>query len=156
MSSARCAVRLSWLLVALALPVADAFGACTVAMPSLSFGLYDALSAAPVTTSGNAVINCNDTPPPTVTVQLGPSAVSGGFFPRRMRAASGSDVLDYNFYADASATSVFGDGTGGTVTRSAKVNRNAPWSVTFYGRIAPNQDVAPGSYADTLTITINF
>lgn len=130
--------------------------ACTVAMPSLSFGLYDALSSAPVTTSGNAVISCNEAPPPTVTVQLGPSAVSGGFFPRRMRAAAGGDVLNYNFYADASATQVFGDGTGGTVTRSAKVNKNQPWSVTFYGRIAPNQDVAPGSYADTLTITINF
>ena len=125
-------------------------------MPSLSFGLYDALSAAPVTTSGNAVINCNEIPPPTVTVQLGPSAVSGGYFPRRMRAATGGDVLDYNFYADSSASAVFGDGTGGTVTRSLKVNKNQPWSVTFYGRIAPNQDVSAGSYADTLTITINF
>lgn len=130
--------------------------ACTVTMPSLSFGLYDALSSAPVTTSGNAVIDCNDNPPPTVTVQLGPSTVSGGFFPRRMRAAGGGDLLDYNFFADASASQVFGDGTGGTVTRSAKVNKNQPWSVTFYGRIAPNQDVAPGSYADTLTVTINF
>jgi spore coat protein U-like protein len=133
-----------------------AYGACTVAMPSLSFGMYDALSAAPVTTSGNAVISCNDNQPVTVTVQLGPSAVSGGYLPRRMRVAGGSDVLNYNFYADASATSVFGDGTGGTVTRSAKVFKNQPWSVTFYGRIAPNQDVAPGSYADTLSITINF
>ena len=132
------------------------YAACTVTMPSLSFGLYDALSAAPVTTSGNAVINCNDNPPPLVTVQLGPSTVSGGFFPRRMRAATGGDRLDYNFYADPSGASVFGDGTGGTVTRSSKVNRNVPWSVTFYGRIAPSQDVAPGIYSDTLTITINF
>ena len=130
--------------------------ACTVTMPNLSFGMYDALSSAPVTTSANAVLNCNDNPPPLVTVQLGPSGVSGGFFPRRMRAAGGSDLLDYNFYADASASAVFGDGTGGTVTRSSKVNKNQPWSVTFYGRIAPNQDVAPGSYADTLAITINF
>ena len=132
------------------------FGACTVTMPNLAFGAYDALSSAPVTTSGNAVITCNDSPPPVVSVQLGPSEVSGGFFPRRMRAVGGSDGLDYNFYADASATSVFGDGTGGTVTRSAKVSKTQPWSVTFYGRIAPNQDVAPGSYADTLAITINF
>ncbi|HET7672460.1 MAG TPA: spore coat U domain-containing protein [Burkholderiales bacterium] len=149
-------MRPSWLVLALLLPVGNAFGACTVSMPSLSFGVYDALSSAPVTTSGNAVINCNDNPPPTVTVQLGPSTVSGGFFPRRMRAAAGADLLDYNFYADASATQVFGDGTGGTAIRSMKVNKNQPWSVTFYGRIAPNQDVAPGGYADTLTITINF
>ena len=102
------------------------------------------------------MVTCNDSPPPTVQIQLSPSAVSGGFFPRRMRNAVGADTLDYNFYADVGATSIWGDGTGGTATRSQKVNRNAPWSVTFYGRIAPNQDVAPGSYADTLTITIVF
>ena len=133
-----------------------AHAACTVALGNLSFGPYDPLSSAPATTSGNAVVTCNDTPPPTVTIQLSASAVSGGFFPRRMRNSLGADTLDYNFYADVGATSIWGDGTGGTVTRSQKVNRNAPWSVTFYGRIAPNQDVAPGSYADTLSITIVF
>ena len=135
---------------------AGAHAACTVSLGNLSFGPYDPLSTAPATTSGNAVVTCNDTPPPTVTIQLSASAVSGGFFPRRMRNSLGADTLDYNFYADAGATSIWGDGTGGTVTRSQKVNRNAPWSVTFYGRIAVNQDVAPGSYADTLTITIVF
>lgn len=130
--------------------------ACTVVLGNLSFGPYDTLSTAPATTSGNAVVTCNDTPPPTVTIQLSPSSVSGSFFPRRMRSAIGTDVLDYNFYADAGTTQIWGDGTGGTVTRSQKVNRNQPWTATFYGRIAPNQDVSPGSYADTLTITIVF
>lgn len=130
--------------------------ACTVSLGNLSFGPYDPLSAAPATTSGNAVITCNDSPPPTVQVQLGPSAVSGGFFPRRMQNALGGDTLDYNFYADSGATAIWGDGTGGTATRSQKVNRNSPWSVTFYGRITPGQDVAPGTYSDTLAITIVF
>jgi spore coat protein U-like protein len=130
--------------------------ACTVALGNLSFGPYDPLSSSPATTSGNATVTCNDSPPPTVTMQLSASAVSGGFFPRRMRNAFGSDVLDYNLFADSGATSIWGDGTGGTATRSQKVSRNAPWSVTFYGRIAPNQDVTPGSYSDTLTITIVF
>lgn len=144
-------------LVAALISVADAAGAaCTVTMPNLSFGPYDALSSAPVTTSGNAIVTCNDSPAATVSILLSPSAVSGGFFPRRMRNSTGNDVLDYNFYADAGATSVWGDGTGGTVTRSQRVNKNQPWTVTFYGRIAPSQDVAPGSYADTLTVTINF
>ncbi len=130
--------------------------ACTVALGNLSFGPYDALSSAPATTSGNAVVTCNDSPPATVQIQLGASSVSGGFFPRRMRSAGGTDTLDYNFYADVSATSVWGDGTGGTVTRTQRVPKSTPWSVTLYGRIAPNQDVAPGSYADTLIITVVF
>ena len=143
------------LLAALLLACACAArAACTVALGNLAFGPYDPLSAAPATTSGNAVVTCNDTPAPTVQIQLSASAVSGGFFPRRMRNAVGSDTLDYNFYADVGATSIWGDGTGGTTTRTQKVNKNSPWSVTFYGRIAVNQDVTPGSYADTLTITI--
>ena len=145
-----------YLVAMLLLGSSTAHAACTVSLGNLSFGPYDPLSTAPATTSGNAVVTCNDTPPPPVQIQLGASAVSGGFFPRRMRNTVGADTLDYNFYADVGATQIWGDGTGGTTTRSQKVNRNSPWSVTFYGRIAPAQDVAPGSYADTLTITIVF
>jgi len=141
---------------ALLAAAAAAQAACTVSLGNMSFGPYDPLSSAPATTSGNAVVTCNDTPPPTVQMQLSPSAVSGGFFPRRMKSALGSDTLDYNFYADVGGSAIWGDGTGGTATRSQRVNRNSPWSVPFYGRIAPNQDVAPGSYSDTLTITIVF
>jgi spore coat protein U-like protein len=36
------------------------------------------------------------------------------------------------------------------------VQKNQPWNATIYGRIPPGQDVRPGSYADTLAITINF
>jgi spore coat protein U-like protein len=130
--------------------------ACNVTMPNLSFGTYDPLSAAPATTSGNATVTCNEVPAPTVQMQLGPSSVSGGFIPRRMRNAASGDTLSYNFYADAGATQVWGDGTGGTVTRSQRVRFFQPWSVTFYGRIPVNQNVTPGSYTDTLMITIVF
>lgn len=127
-----------------------------VSAPSLSFGTYDGLSSAPATTSGNAVVSCDQSPPPTVSLEIGPSAVSGGFFPRRMRQDGGTDTLAYNFYADPGGASVWGDGTGGSVTQSQRVQKSKPWSVTIYGRIAPGQDVAAGTYSDTLTITVNF
>ena len=130
--------------------------ACLVSAPSLSFGPYDGLSGSPATTSASAVVTCNEAPPPTVTLELGPSAVSGGFFPRQMRHDGGSDRLAYNFYADPGGAAVWGDGTGGTVTLSARVMKNNPWTATLYGRVPPGQDVAAGSYSDMLTITINF
>jgi spore coat protein U-like protein len=133
-----------------------ATAACVVTAPALSFGPYDGLSGAPATTSATAVVTCNEAPPPTVTMELGPSAVSGGFFPRQMRNDSGSDRLAYNFYVDAGGATVWGDGTGGTATRSDRVFKNKPWTVTLYGRIPAGQDVSAGSYSDTLTITINF
>ena len=130
--------------------------ACVVSPPALAFGLYDGLSTTPATTSGVATVVCDTNPPPIVTLTLGPSAVSGGFFPRRMRHDGGTDTLDYNFYTDTGGTSVFGDGTGGTVTLSQRVQKNKPWSVTIYGRIVPLQDVSAGSYSDALTLTIDF
>ena len=145
-----------FLSVALILYGACASAACSVTAPSLSFGPYDGLSAAPATTSGVALVTCNMAPPPTVSLQLGPSAVSGGFFPRRMRQDGGSDLLAYNFYIDPGGATVWGDGTGGTVAPSAKVTKNKTWSLTIYGRIPPGQDVGVGTYSDTLTVTINF
>ena len=149
-------MRTEWLIAALLAWSGGAQAACTVSLGNLSFGPYDPLSSAPATTSGNAVVTCNDAPPPTVQIQLSASSVSGGFFPRRMQNAVGADTLDYNFYADVAATQIWGDGTAGTATRSQKVAKNSPWSVTFYGRIAVNQNVTPGSYSDVLTITIVF
>ena len=152
-------MRTEWralLAIALFASACAARAACTVSMGNLSFGPYDPLSAAPSTTSGTAVVSCNEAPPPTVQVQLSPSTVSGGFFPRRMRNLLGADTLDYNFYADAGATAVWGDGTGGTTAPTQKVTKGSPWSMTFYGRVRPGQDVGPGSYSDTLAITIVF
>lgn len=140
----------------LLLSSADSWAACVVTAPTLSFGPYDGLSGAPATTSATAVVTCNEAPPPTVTMELGPSAVSGGFFPRQMRQDGGSDRLSYNFYTTAGAGAVWGDGTGGTVTQSARVNRGKPWVVTIYGFVPAGQDVSAGSYSDTLTVTINF
>jgi spore coat protein U-like protein len=140
----------------LLLGAANAWGACIVTAPNLSFGPYDGLSGAPATTSGTAVITCNEAPPPTVSLEIGPSGVSGGFFPRQMQQQGGSDRLAYNFYTAAGAGVVWGDGTGGTATRSARVSRTQPWVVTIYGRVPAGQNVSAGSYADTLAITINF
>ena len=92
----------------------SAHAACSVSVGPLSFGPYDPLSPAGATTSGVITVTCDQSPPPIVTVQIGPSAVSGGFFPRRMQRAGGSDTLDYNLYADPGLTAVWGDGTAGT------------------------------------------
>ena len=150
--------RLAGLFLALAGLLAPGLAAavCNVIGPSLSFGSYDTLSAFGATTSGTISITCDVTPPPTVQVQVGPSNVSGGFQPRRMRHLSGTDTLAYNLYTDAAGTSIWGDGSAGTVTLSDKVQRNKPWLPTIYGRMPAGQDVLVGNYADAIAITIIF
>jgi spore coat protein U-like protein len=139
-----------------ALFAVGAHAACNVSAGPLSFGPYDPLNPAGSTTSGVITVTCDQAPPPIVTVEIGPSAVSGGFFPRRMQRAGGSDTLDYNLYVDPGLTAVWGDGTAGTATQSRRVTKNKPWNVTIYGNMPGLQDVAPGDYADAIGISIIF
>jgi spore coat protein U-like protein len=134
----------------------SAHAACNVSAGPLSFGPYDPLSPSGSTTSGVITVSCNQAPPPIVTIQISPSVVSGGFFPRRMQRAGGSETLDYNLYLDPGVTVVWGDGTGGTATQSQRVTKNKPWNVTIYGRMPGLQDVPPGNYGDSIGISIIF
>lgn len=151
-------IRLPHLFLALVGLLAPGFAVaiCSVIGPNLSFGPYDSLSSFGATTSGTISITCDETPPPTVRVQVGPSAVSGGFQPRRMRHLSGTDTLAYNLFTDAAGNFIWGDGSAGTVTLSDKVQKNKPWLLTIYGRIPALQNVSVGSYADTIAISIIF
>jgi spore coat protein U domain-containing protein, fimbrial subunit CupE1/2/3/6 len=149
-------MRASLAIALLALCGGTAHAACNVTSGPLSFGPYDPLSAAGSATSGVITVTCDQSPPPIVTIQISPSAVSGGFFPRRMQLAGGSDKLDYNLYVDPGATTVWGDGTGGTATQSDRVTKNTPWNATIYALMPGLQDVTPGNYGDTIGISIIF
>jgi len=122
---------------------------------NISFGPYDTLSVNDTPSTGSITVSCDQSPPPTVTVQIGPGT-SGTFLPRRLQRAGGGGSLGYYLYADAGISQVWGDGTGGTVAPSNRVFKNAPWVATVYGRIPAGQDVMVGSYSDALTITIQF
>ena len=149
-------MRASLAVACFVLCAARAHAACNISAGPLSFGPYDPLSPAGATTSGVITVTCNQAPPPIVTIQIGPSAVSGGFFPRRMQRAGGSDTLDYNLYVDPGLTAVWGDGTAGTATQSQRVTKRKPWNVTIYGNMPGLQDVAPGDYSDAIGISIIF
>lgn len=127
---------------------------CTVSTTAVTFGSYDVFSPSPTDSTGSITVDCNEAPPPNVVVAIGQSPNSGGFNPRQM--VSGTEYLDYNLYTDATYTSIWGDGTGGTVTQTVMVQKNKDEVLTVYGRIPPGQDITAGSYAETLTVTITW
>lgn len=132
--------------------IADA--ACTVSSTPVSFGSYDVFSSGPLDATGTITVDCNENPPPTVTISIRQSTNTGGFDPRAMKLTSGSELLSYNLYTDSNRTYIWGDGTGNTSTVSSKVFKNKPVPHTVYGRIPPIQNVSAGSYRETLTVTI--
>jgi spore coat protein U-like protein len=129
---------------------------CTISTTAASFGMHDIFSTFPTDSTGSITITCDESPPPDVTVSIGPSPNSGGFYPRKMRLAGGNDLLNYNLYTNATYTNVWGDGTSGTVVLTRKAHRNRPETLIVYGRIPTGQDVSAGSYSDILTVTLNW
>lgn len=127
--------------------VARAAPSCRVTvLGDVAFGTYDVFSPAARHSTMRIKVDC----PPGAAPQI---AISRGSAPsysaRELR--SGREVLRYNLYVDPGHQQVWGDGTEGT--RMPGV-RSGNTDVTVYARLPAGQDVAPGTYSDTLVITV--
>ncbi|GAP66690.1 putative lipoprotein [Mizugakiibacter sediminis] len=171
---ARCGTRLAGAaVIACALLAMPARGAqCSFSTAGLGFGVYDPLAAGADTANGTLTVTCSARTggerrngfTATLSLSIGSS---GSYAARTLRG--GGDVLRYNLYLDAAYTTVFGDGSAGTLpmTLCYRGSRRDPCggggltagvahSITVYGNLPPAQDVAPGSYADNLVATLTF
>jgi spore coat protein U-like protein len=165
--------RRAWLAAALAIAscghVADVRAAadCSITAVSISFGVYDPVAPAPDDSTGTVTVTCRivgqgaQRVSYTVTLSNGLNATT----PTARQMASGTRRLGYNVYTDPARSQVWGSGTGGTVIASGSMtvgpgvgNGNGSLSVThtLYGRIPQLQDAVPGSYADTLLLTLTY
>lgn len=122
---------------------------CTVSATDMAFGDY--LASAPSDTSSTSTITvtCSLLTPYTIGLNSGNHA-SGGT--RRM--ASGTSRLAYELYSDPSRTSIFGTVAAGLGVSGIGTGAAAP--TTVYGAIPRSQIVAPGSYADVITVTVEY
>jgi len=141
---------------------AQAAGICTVSITGPAFGVYNPLNPAATTANGSVTATCTWTSGGSSNFTLASSYAagnSGNLVTRYM--LSGANRLDYNLYYDAGFTRIRGDGTGGSQTDTAtlRVSRGQPTATstsTIYGRIPPGQSAGPGSYSDTIIVTINY
>ena len=129
----------------------------TVTATDIAFGQYSAAQPADLTPTGTITLSC-EVPAdvaPSFTVSLS-TGMSGGFMPRQMKM--GASTLDYNISTVAwPTTTVWGDGTGGTVTQTYSENLLFG-SVTFtaYADLPAGQYVLPGDYGDQITVTVSY
>lgn len=129
--------------------------ACTITTSGIAFGAYNVFSVSPVTSTGTIRYRCGPQERfATIVVTLS-TGQSGTYLARAMRA--GPVSLLYNLYLDAALTTVWGNGTGGTLVYSRvnpPVNQNV--DLTVFGSIPADQDVSAGTYSDTISAAINF
>lgn len=162
----RLSLRLSLLLVLLAgAPAARALCvsplcSCSVSTTALLFGAHNPLAGA-TDSSASVRVNCGGVAGLLIPfrIDLGRGGAAS-YAPRRL--SSGTNTLAYNLYADAGRTSVWGDGTGGSVAVDSSVLLDVlGWAptrtFTVYGRIGAGQTATvPGSYADSISVTVTY
>ncbi|HEX7112095.1 MAG TPA: spore coat U domain-containing protein [Mizugakiibacter sp.] len=169
---ARCAVLTAIALGGMCLAAPLRAAQCSIQTSGLTFGTYDPLAPAADAANGTLRLTCNAIKnkekrngfSATVTLSAGSS---GSYAARTLRTTA--DTLRYNLYLDAALTTVFGDGTGGSLASSLCYRGNrrdpcggsgltsgTPHNVTVYGQIPAGQDVAPGGFIDNLVATVIF
>lgn len=147
-------LRLLSVVLLAAIPVTQALAAnCSVSADSMDFGTYEPMSRSNLNGVANIRADCRGGRT-TVVVRLSPGR-SGVSTNRYM--TSGSDLLYYNLFTNASRTVIWGDGSAGTslVSRS-KGNGRRRFEFMVYGRIFGSQDAVPGFYTDDIVVTVTF
>lgn len=134
---------------------------CNVTTTSLAFAAHNPLAAANNDSTGRVRVSCGGVAGLAipVTIALG-AGTSGTMATRQM--ANGAARLNYNVYTSSGYSTVWGDGSGASTTVSGSLLLDAlglspPLDFTVYGRIPGSQGgVAPGTYRDTLVVTLTY
>jgi len=136
---------------------AVSYALCDVSLSTLNFGGYDTLTNSPSDSVGTISYFCSQSVPMlTIAIDRG----RGGAGPVRQlgkAGGAGNSILSYNIYLDPGRSRVWGDGTQGSQVLSIPnpaVGRRI--DIPVYGHIAGGQNVAAGSYNDSLSVTISY
>ena len=129
---------------------------CTVSATPLTFGTYYPGNGN-LNANTTLLVRCSHGAPFTVAMDAG----AGGSLLQRLMTGGGAG-LAYNLYTNAARTTVWGDGSAstGVVTGTGRgMANNQAISETVYGQLPDtlaNQQLAPGTYTDTIRVTVNY
>ena len=146
-------------------PVTTTFGVsasvlknCTVAATNVAFGNYTPTAGA-VSANGSVSVSCTKNTTFTVALDKGTTA-TGTIAQRLMSDGAAGDTLQYNLYTTSGFATVWGDGTGSSVTQGGTgAGMNNAVTLTVYGNLpdnATNQAAPPATYNDTITVSVAY
>lgn len=118
---------------------------------TLAFGTTGVILA-DVDSSANLGVQCTNTTPYNIGLNAGTG--SGATVTTRKMTGPASATVNYSLYTDSGRTTVWGN-TVGTDTVASTGNGSAQ-THAIYGRVAAQSTPAPGSYTDTITVTVSF
>lgn len=127
---------------------------CSVSAEPLDFGSRGLLDQ-PVDATSSLQVRCNAGT--AYSVRLGSGSAPGATFANRrmQRVDAPAAAIGYQLYRDAGRTLVWGDGSAGTVTAGG-VGTGGESTHPVYARLPAQPSQPPGSYRDTVVVTVTY
>lgn len=124
---------------------------------TLNFGSLGVLGGAGGSTNNDqtttVAVQCTNTTPYDIGLDAG-TTTGGTTTTRLLFNSSTSETVQYKLYTDSGHSTNWGN-TVSTDTVHATGN-GASQSYTIYGRIPPQTTPTPGTYSDTVTVTVTY
>jgi spore coat protein U-like protein len=126
---------------------------CSVTSGSMAFGTYDPVANGDLDVAGNILVTCTNLGPAMIKLDQGLNGTGTLDFPNRFmhNAVNGGPDLGYSLFSDLGRNLAWDGSTGISFEGTGDED-----SIPVYGRIAQHQNVAPGNFADTVTITVTY
>ncbi len=134
---------------------ANISSSCIISGSAMNFGTgIDPIAAAvPLNATSNLSVKCSNTTPYVVALDAGTNAgTSSNFTGRKIK--NGTATLAYQLYTDSARTTVWGNGVGSST--SSGTGSGGTQSVAIYGQLPDLTGAVPGTYTDTVTVTITY
>jgi spore coat protein U-like protein len=117
-----------------------------VSTQTMTFSNPGALTAS-VDATSNLVVQCTNTTPYNVSLNAGTG--TGATFAARLMS-NGATTVTYSLYTDLAHTTVWG------TNNVSQTGNGQNQSLTIYGHVPPQNAPAPGTYTDSITVTVTY
>lgn len=121
---------------------------CRVTAQNIDFGSHGFLDAN-VDAAGGLGVTCTPDTPYTVGLNNGLT----GTGPTARQMTSGAQAVNYGLYKDAARSQPWGNSGGDLATGTGA---GAAQNLPVYGRVPPQVTPAPGTYTDTVIVTVTY
>ncbi|MES2632077.1 MAG: spore coat U domain-containing protein [Pseudomonadota bacterium] len=139
-------------------------GGCSLSTSGLAFGTYQPLTlpgkvtSTDSTSDGSISMVCSGiVTGGSYTVALGASAVGNSTSPRLMVNPQGGPHMQFNVYLDPAFTTIWGDGTTGSMFSGTIAPGDSSRTFTAYGKVPAGQiGLRVGSFSTSLLMTLTY
>jgi spore coat protein U-like protein len=123
---------------------------CSVSASNLNFGSVGVLRSA-VDATSSVTVTCTNALPYTIALDGG---LSGATNPTLRVLSQASQHVTYGLYRDSPRAQPWGDSVG--INTAAGTGSGLAQALTVYGRVPAQNTPSPGTYADTVVVTISY